>query len=218
MYDTSPSYQFVIRRVVLWRWKSSATVAERLRAKEGLAYVRFASPSVDELDFGEDIGVGSPTNHDLALERDHADRTRWDAYNDDPHHQRVGDYIDTLTDMDATARIDWECSGAPTTRGMLRHVSLHYWRDGATEADRSAVVKAVDALRVECPTLRGLETGDDLGWRPGHADWVLEARFDDVEGWRAFLEHPAQQTASATIDSVTSAERLARIEHLVRSG
>ena len=86
----------MIRRIVLWAWRDGVTAAEKLRAKEGLAYIWFAS-GVDGMDFGEDLAIGSASNFGLAMERDHVDRTSWDIYNDDPQHVRVGSYIDFVT-------------------------------------------------------------------------------------------------------------------------
>ena len=59
----------IFRRVVLWRWNDRATPELRLRAKEGLAYISFAS-RVDAVDFGEDIGFSGQTNYGLALLRE----------------------------------------------------------------------------------------------------------------------------------------------------
>src|SRR5579859_3150650 len=87
----------VLRRVVLWRWNDRATPEQRLRAKEGLAYISYAS-RVDAVDFGEDLGLpGGGANYGLALLRDHRDKASWDEYNTDPHHARVGGFIDTIT-------------------------------------------------------------------------------------------------------------------------
>ena len=87
----------MIRRVVLWRWRDGVTVEQRLAATEGLAYVSFGSPSVAAFDFGEDLGLDGDRNYGLVMIRDHADRAAWDVYDGDPHHFRVGAFIDTLT-------------------------------------------------------------------------------------------------------------------------
>src|SRR5262252_4874615 len=100
----------VLRRAVLWKWSERATPEHRLRAKEGLAYISYAS-RVDAVDFGEDLGLSGAANYELALLRDHRDKASWDAYNDDPHHYRVGGFIDTITHEAMTARADYAYRG-----------------------------------------------------------------------------------------------------------
>jgi hypothetical protein len=60
--------------------------------------------------------------------------------------------------------------------------------------------------------------GDDLGWRPGHADWVLEAHFDDVEGFGSYHRSPAALAIAARLEGLTAVERTARIQHRILSG
>jgi hypothetical protein len=211
---TSP----VIRRVVLWRWNERATPAQRLRAKEGLAYISFAS-HVDAVDFGEDIGLCGKANHGLALLRDHRDKASWDDYNKDPHHYRVGDFIDTLTHEELTARADYLYKGPASERGRVRHLALYTWREGIDEQDKRQARRALAALRADCESLDALEVAGDLGWaRSGRADLVVEAHFSDENAARAFLEHSAYREASAILASLTRGERTARIEHRMRSG
>src|SRR6266571_4261275 len=159
----------VIRRIVLWLWNEDAMPERRLRAKEGLAYIRYAG-HVDDLDFGEDLGTGLGPGRpfDLALLRDHVDRASWDTYVDDPHHFRVGNYIDTITRMELTARIDFLYGGPPSRRGMIRHIALYRWRQGVGEPERARLRDALDGLRATCKELRALEFGEDLGLGTNH--------------------------------------------------
>lgn len=207
-----------IRRVVLWRWNDRTTPEEKLRAKEGLAYVSYAS-CVDAVDFGEDLGLSGETNYGLALLRDHRDKASWDTYKDDPHHYRVGNFIDTLTHEDLTARADYLYRGPASVKGRVRHLGLYVWQDGADERRKHDARRALAALRADCDSLYALEVAEDLGWASvGRADLVVEAHFTTEEGVRAFLAHPAYREAAALLAALTRPERTAQIQHRMASG
>ena len=208
----------VIRRVVLWRWNERATSEQRLRAKEGLAYIGFAS-RVEAVDFGEDLGLSGETNYGLALLRDHRDKASWDDYNQDPHHFRVGGFIDTMTREEITARADYPYTGPASVRGRVRHVALYVWRDGIDARSRQEARRTLAALPADCESVYALEIAEDLGWaKTGRADLVLEAHFADEQGAAAFLAHPAYRQASARLASLTRGERTAQIQHRMKSG
>ena len=208
----------IFRRVVLWRWNDRATPELRLRAKEGLAYISFAS-RVDAVDFGEDIGFSGQTNYGLALLRDHVDKASWDDYNQDPHHYRVGNFIDTLTREEMTARADYLYKGPGSVRGRIRHLALYFWREGVDERDVREARRALAALRGDCDSLYALEVAPDLGWAAiGRADLVVEAHFMDEDGAREFLEHPKHREVSALLASLSRCERTAQMQHRMKSG
>jgi hypothetical protein len=209
----------MIRRVVLWRWRDGVTPEQRLAAKEGLAYVSFGSPSVAAFDFGEDLGLGGGRNYGLVMIRDHADRAAWDLYDVDPHHFRVGAFIDTLTHEELTARADYVCDGRAPDRGSVRHISLWSWRDGVSEAERSAARDGLAEAWARIPGVQALEVAGDLGWAgAGRADLVVEARFAGDREAAGFLAHTDRAAGEARLEAATDPARTARIEHRVRSG
>ena len=208
----------VLRRVVLWRWNDRATPEQRLRAKEGLAYISYAS-CVDAVDFGEDIGLAGQTNYGLALLRDHRDKASWNEYNRDAQHYRVGNFIDTLTREEVTARADYLYKGPVSVRGRIRHLALYFWREGVDERAAREARRALAALRGDCDGLYALEVARDLGWATiGRADLVVEAHFVDENGAREFLQHPKHREVSALLASLTRGERTAQIQHRMKSG
>lgn len=208
----------VLRRVVLWRWNRDATPERRLRAKEGLAYISYAS-SVDAVDFGEDLGLSAGTNCGLALLRDHRDKASWDAYVIDPHHSRVGGFIDAITHVERQARADYLYTGPASVRGRVRHLALYFWREGADDRRKREARRALAALRADCEAIYALEVADDLGWaKAGRADLVLEAHFADAEGAAAFLAHPAYREAAGLLDGLTRTEQTAAIQHRMKAG
>lgn len=208
----------VLRRAVLWRWNDRATPEQRLRAKEGLAYISYAS-CVDAVDFGEDLGLSGGANCGLALLRDHRDKASWDAYNDDAHHYRVGGFIDTITDEALTARADYAYTGPASVQGRVRHLALYSWREGVDEPSKRDARRALLASRADCDAVLALEVAVDLGWaKMGRADLVLEVHCADEGGVRAFFAHPAYREAAARLDGLTCRERTAVIQHRMKSG
>jgi len=218
-HDRTTAASSLIRRIVLWVWNDAATPERRLRAKEGLAYIRYAG-LVDDLDFGEDLrtGLGPGRAYDLMLVRDHDDQASWDAYVDDPHHFRVGNDIDTITQVALTARIDYHYAGPPARRGAIRNVAMYRWRVSASEEQRARLSDELDHLGATCAALRGLAFGDDLGLGSDHADWVLETHFDDLDDLRSYFDHPAQKQVVATLDSLVDGSRTGRLQHRMLSG
>jgi len=207
----------MIRRVVLWRWNERATAELRLRAKEGLAYISYAS-RVDAVDFGEDLALSGGDNYDLALLRDHRDKASWDEYNRDAHHYRVGGFIDTITHEEITARADYLFGGPASVRGGVRHLALYTWRDEAGDDAKEAAKRTFAELRA-WDGVNALEVADDLGWaKVGRADLAVEAHFADPAGAAAFLDCPAYRKASALLASLTHVERTAQIQHRMKSG
>jgi hypothetical protein len=207
-----------IRRVVLWRWTERATGAERLRAKEGLAYISYAS-AVDAIDFGEDIGRSGDANYGLAMLRDHRDKQSWDSYNSDPHHYRVGNYIDTLTHEQLTARADYLYDGPPSVPGGIRHIALYCWLACVAQSRKEEARQSLARLRAACKSVQWLGVANDLGWASvGRADLVVEAHFQTESDVGEFLEDPAQREASALLASLTIPGRTAQLQHYMRSG
>jgi len=209
----------LIRRIVLWLWNEEATPERRMRAKEGLAYIAYGG-HVDGLDFGEDLGVdvGPGRAFDLALLRDHVNQASWDVYVNDPHHLRVGSYIDTITRTELTARVDYLYAGPTATKGAIRHIAMYRWRAGASEASKAMLQEELEGLRTASPGLRCLEFGQDLGLGTDHVDCVLEAHFDDVDAMRSYFANPTQERVAAMLGSLTDVDRTARLQHRMLSG
>jgi hypothetical protein len=207
----------MIRHAVVFVLKEDTTADQVLRAKEGMASCFYAS-RVLALDFGEDLGIGDPGNHDLGLTHDHVDRELWDDYNKNETHHRVGEYIKTITNTDRVARVDWVYDGPESQRGLVRHMAMYRWRDGLDDAGKAEARAAALALQGSVPSLRWIGVGDDLLWYPPNHDWIVEAHFDDPEGFKAFREHPAQVRAAEVIDAATRTDDTASIQHRMLAG
>ena len=73
---------------------------------------------------------------------------------------------------------------------MLRHVVLFRWAEGTSEEQREAIRAGLARLPGLIPDLRAYRFGDDAGLVEGNWDFAVVADFDDVEGWRAYWDHP----------------------------
>lgn len=73
---------------------------------------------------------------------------------------------------------------------MFRHVSMLRWKDGTTPAQVRAVHDGLSALPAAIDTIRHYSFGDDARVDAGNHDLVIVADFDDVDGYRAYRDHP----------------------------
>ena len=76
---------------------------------------------------------------------------------------------------------------------MLRHVVCLTWTEDATPEAVAAVEAALAELPARIPELRAYRFGGDAGLASGNADFAVVADFDDADGWRRYMEHPAHQ-------------------------
>jgi hypothetical protein len=76
---------------------------------------------------------------------------------------------------------------------VLRHVVCLTWSDAATPADIDAVIAGLAELPGLIPEIRAYTVASDLGLSAGNADLAIVADFDDADGWRRYLDHPAHQ-------------------------
>jgi hypothetical protein len=78
----------MFRHVVMLRWTSEATTAERLAVEAGLATLPALIPSIRNYEFGVDAGINDG-NFDLVIVADFDDVDGYLAYRDNPDHRAV---------------------------------------------------------------------------------------------------------------------------------
>jgi Stress responsive A/B Barrel Domain len=78
------------------------------------------------------------------------------------------------------------CYGRP----MLHHVVTFDLKPDAPSDQVEQIAAALHALAATLPELRTLAVGSDLGLREGNAGFAVVATFDDVDGFRAYADHP----------------------------
>lgn len=73
---------------------------------------------------------------------------------------------------------------------MFRHVAMFRWIEGATPEQIAAVGEALFPLPAVIPEIRSFRFGPDAGLAEGNYDFVVTADFDDIDGFRAYRDHP----------------------------
>jgi len=81
---------------------------------------------------------------------------------------------------------------------MIRHVAFFRFKDSVTTEDIDKLDEGLRSLPPRIDEIRGYECGRDLGLMEGTWDYAVVADFDDVEGYRAYAEHPAHVEVSTT--------------------
>lgn len=74
---------------------------------------------------------------------------------------------------------------------MLRHVALFRWKARTAAADLVSIEEGLRGLPSQIPGILSYRFGRDLGIQDGNADFAVVADFADLEGLRAYWEHPA---------------------------
>jgi antibiotic biosynthesis monooxygenase (ABM) superfamily enzyme len=75
-------------------------------------------------------------------------------------------------------------------RRMLHHVVTFTLKPDAPADQVERIAEAVNALAATLPEVRSMAVGADLGLREGNASFALAATFDDVDGFKAYADHP----------------------------
>jgi hypothetical protein len=73
---------------------------------------------------------------------------------------------------------------------MIAHVVTFNWRDGVTEDEVAEVYAAHRALADTVQGIRELHFGPGLEILSSSANYAVVVIADDVEGLRAYLDHP----------------------------
>jgi antibiotic biosynthesis monooxygenase (ABM) superfamily enzyme len=81
-------------------------------------------------------------------------------------------------------------SGGCYRRRMLHHVVTFQLKPDAPADQVERIGEAVNALAAQLPEVRSMAVGRDLALRDGNASFALAAQFDDVEGFKAYADHP----------------------------
>src|SRR5262245_42100269 len=73
---------------------------------------------------------------------------------------------------------------------MLHHVVTFQLKPDAPADQVEQIAEAVQALGAGLPEVRSLAIGRDLALREGNASFAIVATFDDVDGFKAYADHP----------------------------
>ena len=146
----------MLRHSAFFMFREETTLEQAVEMLKGLAYMRFACPSVRALDFGlDEFGGSAPlrevkpwkrqprwrsrklgpaVSYDIALHLDFDDQAGMDDYNDDDVHHEVAVYNAAICRGEETARVDWWYDGAPMiTKNQYKHSAMFIWADESDE-------------------------------------------------------------------------------------
>jgi hypothetical protein len=76
---------------------------------------------------------------------------------------------------------------------VFRHVVLVKLQEGATAAQREAILDGLAALPGQVPSIRSYRFGYDAGLAEGNHDLAIVADFDDRAGYELYRDHPGHQ-------------------------
>lgn len=72
----------------------------------------------------------------------------------------------------------------------VHHVVVYRWKEGTTAAQVAAIEAELATLPALVPSIRTYHRGPDLALGEGRWDFGIVAGFEDLDGWRAYDEHP----------------------------
>ncbi len=89
---------------------------------------------------------------------------------------------------------------------MLKHVVmwklLDFAEGGQREANAARIKEDLEGLKGKIEQIRSIEVGVNLKRSADSFDVVLVAEFDNIEGLRAYQNHPAHQEVAGYISKV----------------
>lgn len=91
----------------------------------------------------------------------------------------------------------------------VQHIAVFRWTESTTAAQVAAIDARLNLLPDLVPSLRGYHHGPDLALGGGRWHYGIVASFDDLEGLRAYDEHPAHDAVRRELIAPRVAERAA---------
>lgn len=227
----------MLRHSAFFMFREETTPEQHLVMLKGLAYMRFACPSVKALDFGSDLfggstplreikpwkrpprwrsrALGPAVNYDVALHLDFDDQDGLDAYNDDDVHHEVGVYNASICRGEITARVDWWYDGpALITKNQIKHSAMFVWADDSDQQARDSALEAVRSLE-ESPLVAQVQIGRNVGTLTTDFDFIVDIRCADRDSAEQLIKGEQYARAMQQMGAVTQYEWTARLTHLM---
>lgn len=225
----------MLRHSAFFMLREESTPEQQMQMLKGLAYMRFACPSVRALDFGTDLFGGSAllrevkpwkrsphwrsrrlgpvVNYDVALHLDFDDQAGLDDYNDDDVHHEVAVYNASICRGEITARVDWWYDGdAPIVRNHVKHSAMLIWAD---ETDETTKDSALDALRglQEVPQVEQVLIGHNVGTLTTDFDFIVDICCADRQATEDLITGEEYARVMKQVGEATQYEWTARLSH-----
>jgi hypothetical protein len=87
---------------------------------------------------------------------------------------------------------------------MVDHLVFFAVRDEASQEDVEDLLSSIRALRDDVPSTVDLSVGEDFTGRSGGYTHGIFARFEDRDGLREYMEHPAHLAVVEKLESTTT--------------
>ncbi|CAN5516635.1 hypothetical protein BH11ACT7_BH11ACT7_15040 [soil metagenome] len=227
----------MLRHSAFFMLREESTPEQQMQMLKGLAYMRFACPSVVALDFGTDLFGGSAllrevkpwkrqprwrsqklgpaVSYDVALHLDFEDQAGLDAYNVDDVHHEVAVYNASICRGELTARVDWWYDGEPLiTKNQVKHGAMFLWADEADEATRGTALDALRALE-SAPQVQQVSIGTNIGDLTTDFDFMVDIRCADQAAAAELLAGAEYAQAMKVVGEATQYKWTARLTHLM---
>jgi hypothetical protein len=228
----------MLRHSVLWIMRDPRSSESRLAMLQRLAYLGTECPSVSSGDYGADLFGGSeilhevkpsqrrpiwrrssegpPCNFDMALHLDFSDWDSYRAYAVDPTHDEASRANERANWDELTARCDWyyEAEAPPTRAGLVKHVAMFLWADGATNAEMQAALDAAEGL-ADADEVGTVMIGHNVGKLTTDYDWLMDLQLPDRAAAERLLEGDDYARAMETVARATRFEWAARMSHVM---
>jgi hypothetical protein len=227
----------MLRHSAFFMFREDTTLEQAVEMMKGLAYMRFACPSVRALDFGlDEFGgsallrevkpwkrqprwrsrrIGPPVSYDIALHLDFDDEAGLNDYNDDDVHHEVAVYNASICRGEETARVDWWYDGAPLiTKNQFKHSVMFLWADESDESTRTAALDAVKALE-EADEVQQVAIGKNVGTLITDFDGIIDIRCADRASAEKLIAGEDYARAFKQLGEATQYEWTARLTHLM---
>lgn len=183
----------------------------------GLASLLEECPTVLGGDYGETLFPRrEPSDYDVALHLDFADKEGYADYVAHPTHVAVSGFNATLAVEGRTTRVDWRYDG-PSRVGSarVRHCAAFVWAADGTPERRAEALAVVSGLSGE-PGVSSAVAALDIGGDPRASDWILDVELEDEAAARSLLGSAAYRAATAAVAAAVDPDRTARVTHAER--
>ncbi len=225
----------MLRHSAFFMLREESTPEQRTAMLKGLAYMRFACPSVVALDFGVDLTggssllrevkpwkraprwrsrqIGPAVNYDVALHLDFDDQAGLDAYNEDDVHHEVAVYNASICRGEITARVDWWYDAEPPiVKNQVKHSAMFVWADDVDEAAKSDAFQALKSLQ-ESPYVQQVLLGTNVGTLTTDFDFIVDIRCSDQAEVASLIAGADYARVMKQVAEATQYEWTARITH-----
>ena len=195
--DSASSNAPLLRHVVLFKFKDSATPAQVDEIVKAFGELPSKIPSIVDYQWGTDVSIEGKANGFtycfLVSFANDAGRAEYLP------HQAHKAFVDLLLpSLDKGTVVDFfatDPQGATNTDGKLRHVVLFDFKDGTTEDSLSAIQTKFTSLPSDIPEIAAYEWGTNNspeGLDDGYSHCFL-VTFENEAGRAIYIPHPSHK-------------------------